>query len=371
MSQNKLAKLRNTDVLKALMRVMEEYRIPKEDFDVLDKRPHPVLTVRYCGVEREMSIPSTPKTKGKAPTAYSVQLRRMLKEMQMAALGGPDIAHNVHEAPVVQEAVKSVVVAGTVIRRIEFRGQQVVTFAMIDEVHRRPDGTAGRTFRENRDRFIEGHDHFLVTAAQSDELRRFGVHVPNRGLTLITRRGYLKITKTLQDDTAWNVFEEMIDRYFAVEALASGESNLVGISGEVRSVIGGIIKSIVHKELEAIVRETRDLRSQVSGLLIGADPRVAVVEFVSVSQLLEEGKAIQKGRRSLNQRIGHALHNAVVDSGAPSNRRKCPHSGKWLFQRDFADAYMRRDGRRLIREHNDRQRGQTFMKFEADLGANA
>jgi prophage antirepressor-like protein len=88
MSQNKLAKLRNTDVFKALMRVLDEYRIPKEDFRVLDKRPHPMLTVRYCGVEREMSIPSTPKTRGKAPVAYSAQLRRLLKEMQMASLGG-------------------------------------------------------------------------------------------------------------------------------------------------------------------------------------------------------------------------------------------------------------------------------------------
>lgn len=86
MSQNKLAKLRNGDVYKACMRVLEEFRVPKEDYEVLDKRPHPHLTVRYCGVERFMSIPCTPKTHGKAPVAYSAQLRRMLKEMQMAAL---------------------------------------------------------------------------------------------------------------------------------------------------------------------------------------------------------------------------------------------------------------------------------------------
>ena len=87
MSQNKLAKLRNTDVFKALMRVLEDYRVPKEDYSVLDKRPHPMLTVRYCGVEREMSIPSTPKTRGKAPVAYSGHLRRLLKDMQMQSLG--------------------------------------------------------------------------------------------------------------------------------------------------------------------------------------------------------------------------------------------------------------------------------------------
>ncbi len=367
MSQNKLAKLRNTDVFKALLRVLAEFRIPKEDFDVLDKRPHPVLTVRYCGVEREISMPSTPKTKGKAPTAYSVQLRRTLKEMQMAALGGAVGGKETYEARDVQEEVKSVVVAGTVVRRIEYRDHQVVTFAMIDEVHGRPDGTAGRTFRENRERFVEGYDYFMITAAESDAMRRFGIHVPNRGLTLVTRRGYLKITKSLSDDRAWSVFEEMVDRYFAIEALpATNELAIAGLSADVRSAVGGIIKAIVHKELQAVMQETRDLRSQVSGLLLGTDARVAVLEFVSVAQLLEEGKAIQKGRRSLNQRIGHALHNIVIEMAQPSNRRKCPHSGKWLFQRDMADAYMRRDGARLIREHNDNQKGQSFMSFDAE-----
>lgn len=104
MSQNKLAKLRNADVFKALMRVLDEYRIPKEDYHVLDKRPHPMLTVRYCGAEREMSIPSTPKTRGKAPVAYSAQLRRLLKEMQMAALGGGTVQGTVaQEVSDVQE----------------------------------------------------------------------------------------------------------------------------------------------------------------------------------------------------------------------------------------------------------------------------
>src|SRR3546814_6874258 len=84
------------------MRVLEEYRVPKEDFEVLDKRPHPMLTVRYCGVEREMSLPSTPKTRGKAPVAYAGQLRRLLKNMQMESLGG-SYEEESHEVIQVQE----------------------------------------------------------------------------------------------------------------------------------------------------------------------------------------------------------------------------------------------------------------------------
>lgn len=112
-------------------------------------------------------------------------------------------------------------ISGAEIRKIEYRGHQVVTFAMIDKVHGRTDGTAGRTFRENKLRFVEGDDFHELT---SDEIRRQSLHdvFPRRtpkGL-LITRRGYLKITKSLNDETAWDVFEEMIERYFAI----SGEA---------------------------------------------------------------------------------------------------------------------------------------------------
>lgn len=52
----------------------------------------------------------------------------------------------------------------------EFNNQRVVTFKDIDLVHNRPEGTAGRNFRENRNRFIENMDYFEVN--QPDEIRR-------------------------------------------------------------------------------------------------------------------------------------------------------------------------------------------------------
>lgn len=89
---------------------------------------------------------------------------------------------------------------------IRYRGQPVITFALVDRVHRRPDGTARRTFNENEARFVEGEDFFDLT---SDEIRTMsadGVFPPRtaRG-KLITRRGYLKLAKPLTDDRAWAV----------------------------------------------------------------------------------------------------------------------------------------------------------------------
>ncbi|WP_428030035.1 hypothetical protein [Ancylobacter sp.] len=71
---------------------------------------------------------------------------------------------------------------------------------MVDAIHQRPEGTAGRTSRENRARFVEGEDYVELT---SDEIRTMSIFpVRTARATLITRRGYLKLVKPLADDGA-------------------------------------------------------------------------------------------------------------------------------------------------------------------------
>lgn len=127
---------------------------------------------------------------------------------------------NTISAPVVH-------IADTAITAITFNGERVVTFSMVDQVHQRPEGTAGRAYRDNRARFVEGEDFVELT---SDEIRRMsaeGVFPPRtaRG-TVLTRRGYLKLTKPMTDNRAWEVQGEMIDRYFAVE---TSRSNVIAM----------------------------------------------------------------------------------------------------------------------------------------------
>ncbi|WP_079212939.1 ORF6N domain-containing protein [Brucella pituitosa] len=108
-------------------------------------------------------------------------------------------------------------IAGTDVTRVEYKGHQVVTYAMIDKVHQRPDGTAKDAFARNRNRFVEGEDfHNVSRKVWPTEIDwPFEKQAPSG--RLITKRGYLKIAKTLGDDKAWEVFDEMIERYFAVE----------------------------------------------------------------------------------------------------------------------------------------------------------
>ncbi|MCE0964548.1 ORF6N domain-containing protein [Pseudomonas sp. GD03651] len=97
---------------------------------------------------------------------------------------------------------------------VEYRGQRVVTLAMIDQVHERPDDTAGRNFREHRDRFIVGSDYYVIARSENSEIRGLGFDVPNRGLIALTEQGYLMLVKSLTDDLAWTVQRQLVSNYF-------------------------------------------------------------------------------------------------------------------------------------------------------------
>ena len=109
---------------------------------------------------------------------------------------------------------------------VEFHGQRVVTFAMIDEAHRRPRDTAKKAFQRNRARFVDGDDFFIVGASEvewdvTDYLAR-GIKRPGKKMnspirgrvTLITESGYLLLTKPFNDDLAWQVQRQLVKAYF-------------------------------------------------------------------------------------------------------------------------------------------------------------
>ncbi len=66
----------------------------------------------------------------------------------------------------------------------EFNGQRVVTFKDVDSVHERPDGTARKRFNDNRSRFIEGEDFYLIDFSQKSEFRTFGIDQPSPPFTV-------------------------------------------------------------------------------------------------------------------------------------------------------------------------------------------
>lgn len=119
---------------------------------------------------------------------------------------------------------KTVDILGQQITRIEFRGEQVATFSMIDKLHKRPDGTSRRTFNSHKQHLVKGHDYHEIN--QPDVIRTLGITRPQGGtpskVVLMTMCGYMLLTKPFEDDLSWQAQREMVNRYFIVEdALSS------------------------------------------------------------------------------------------------------------------------------------------------------
>lgn len=98
---------------------------------------------------------------------------------------------------------------------VEYRGQRVVTLAMIDEVHQRPEGTARAAFNRNRSHFIEGVDFLDMTAdvIRTESLSDVFAARTAKGIILF-ESGYLMLTKPFNDNLAWQVQRELVNSYF-------------------------------------------------------------------------------------------------------------------------------------------------------------
>ena len=102
---------------------------------------------------------------------------------------------------------------------VEYRSQRVVTLAMIDEVHQRPEGTARAAFNRNREHFINGVDYAELGAdvIRTESLSDAFAARTAKGIILF-ESGYLMLTKPFNDDLAWQVQRELVNSYFRTRA---------------------------------------------------------------------------------------------------------------------------------------------------------
>lgn len=156
----------------------------------------------------------------------------------------------------------------------EWAGQRVITFQDIDTVHQRPRGTASRNFRENRDKFIDGVDYFILN--QPDEIRCVGITRPQGGVfdkvTLLTESGYLMIVKSLHDDLAWAVQRELVNTYFKAKEYAA----------QVEETTVSLVNHETILRAAAIMATCPDSTRYVVNLLRNIDPNIDNPSTVTV-----------------------------------------------------------------------------------------
>lgn len=162
----------------------------------------------------------------------------------------------------------------------EYAGKRVVTFKDIDSCHGRPEGTASRNFRSNREHFIEGEDYFKITP---DEFRRTMGSMDKRqqnDITLLTESGYLMLVKSFTDALAWDVQRELVNRYFVQEHRAGGKTSEMQTAK--------IIQMAVTAAVETVTRILPTIM-QYSGQA-AAKPEGVKVRMIDVSCPQTQGK---------------------------------------------------------------------------------
>lgn len=118
------------------------------------------------------------------------------------------------------------------IGRIEFTGieggfgkdKKAMLVKDIAQIHEQPLGEINRRINDNRKRFKDGIDILDLKKLDGFEPLSFGFTKQSASnsanIYLLSERGYSKLLKILEDDKAWEVYDQLVDGYFTMRAEA-------------------------------------------------------------------------------------------------------------------------------------------------------
>lgn len=102
---------------------------------------------------------------------------------------------------------------------IHYKGERVCTTQQLAQFYLAEEARIRKNHARNTGRFAEGKHFHKVTGQALEDLRvsfrDLQISPKTRSLILWTERGAMRHAKMLESDVAWEVFEEMEDRYFA------------------------------------------------------------------------------------------------------------------------------------------------------------
>lgn len=218
---------------------------------------------------------------------------------------------------------------------IEHHGVRVMTLAMMDAVHKRPDGTARRNFNENKARLIEGEDYFV---RNSSEARELGYVAPN-GIALLTETGYSMLVKSFTDDLAWDVQRQLVKSYFAKVAGKPVRRASPGLLADARAIdfIGNMIAKVPGTRADVVATIKLRMIEERTGLPAtqfgGALPAAAIETAVKLNPTEIGKRLIPKLKAAdVNKALIHLGLQRKSESGYVLTEAGAKHGESRPFQ---------------------------------------
>lgn len=167
-----------------------------------------------------------------------------------------------------------VLINGKSIKVKEYQGHRAITFKDIDTVHERPEGTASKNFRNNKEHFIIGTDYFEIKKSDVGEefTGTYGFDKFAPAGYVITESGYLMLVKSLTDDLAWKVQRELVNNYFRTDPYK-------GLSKELKAVL------ILDKKTQAIESRVNNLEANMPLFNVECKELQALVRKIGIKAL--------------------------------------------------------------------------------------
>ena len=155
--------------------------------------------------------------------------------------------------------MSNITVANVTTQLLTYQEKRVTTTKQLAAFYGSKEGSIQENYRANKERFEEGKHYIKITGSQvTDFVRYSGIlttEIPEATTVLMlwTEKGAARHAKMLTTEKAWEVFEELEDVYFRVKQSPVDFDNL---PPALAKQFGGIIKSVVHKQIEDALRES-------------------------------------------------------------------------------------------------------------------
>ena len=181
---------------------------------------------------------------------------------------------------------------------IEWKGQKVITTALLAEVYEANEQQIQQNFNNHKQNFVEGKHYYFL---QGDDLKAFKNHFDNievvrknaSQLYLWTERGANRHCKILDTDKAWEQFDNLEEIYFKVKEsskevpkdfasalrLAADEYERRIEAEQKNSILSAENDLLAQKNLEWADRAVVNAMVRAYGYGIGGDYRKAWRDF--------------------------------------------------------------------------------------------